>query len=131
MSWDCREQKYGNYNQKSEKAEKAMEGDKNDLVLCLLMMENKKENVKKEVWFTEDLKQPSETGMMCTINGDTCFSFTKNTWIGNSGASCHIMNNDTSFYDVTDINKLIQDSYGIMSATKRQAMSQGIAHQWD
>ena len=69
--------------------------------------------------------------MMCTINGDTFFSFTKNTWIGNSGESCHIMNNDTSFYDVTDINKLIQDSYGIMSATKRQAMSQGIAHQWD
>ena len=29
---------------------------------------------KKKVWFTGDVKQPSEACMMCTINGDTFFS---------------------------------------------------------
>ena len=56
-----------------------------------------KESKKKKVWFAEDVKQPSEAGMMCTINGNTFFSFTKNTWIGDLGASCHITNDDTGF----------------------------------
>ena len=48
MSQDCREQKSGN-NKRYERAEKAIDGYKDDLVSCLLMMENKKENVKKRV----------------------------------------------------------------------------------
>ena len=36
-------------------------------------MENKKENVKKKVWFAEDVKEPAEAGMMCTIDGNTFF----------------------------------------------------------
>ena len=67
-------------------------------------MENKKKNVRKTVWFTEDVKQPSEAGMMCTIDGDTFFSFTKSMWIADSGALCHIMNGDTSLFDIIDIN---------------------------
>ena len=46
------------------------------LVSCLLMTENKKENIKKKVWFA-DVKQPAEAGMMCTIDGDTFFSIMK------------------------------------------------------
>ena len=38
-----------------------------------------KENEKKKVQFMEDVKQPSEAGMMCTIDGNTIFSFMKNT----------------------------------------------------
>ena len=52
MSWYCREQKYGN------------NGDEDDLVLCSLTMENKKENVKKKSRFAEGVKQHSEAGMM-------------------------------------------------------------------
>ena len=57
--------------------------------------------------------------MMCTINGNMFFSFTKNTWIGDSGASCHITNNDNGMYDIIDIHKLIQGSSSIMSAMKK------------
>ena len=46
------------------------------------MMESKKESVKKNVWFAEDVKQPSDAGMMCKIDGDTFHSFSKNTWNG-------------------------------------------------
>ena len=72
MSKDCWEQKYGNNYKKFEKGEKAIDGDENDVVLCLLMTENKKENVKK-VQFAEDVKQPSEAGMICTIHSDTFY----------------------------------------------------------
>ena len=108
MGWDCRERKYDN-NNKYEKAEKAIDGDEDDVVLCLLTMENRKENVKEKVHFAEDDKQPSEAGMMCTINGDTFFSFTKNMWIGDSSEAC--TNDDTSLFDIININELIQGSY--------------------
>ena len=73
---------------------------------------------KKKVWFAEDVKQPSEAGMICTIDGNTFFSFTKNTWIGDSGVSCHT-NDKKGMYDIIDIDESIQGSYGIMSATKK------------
>ena len=57
ISQNCRERKYSN-NEKYEKAEKAINGEKDDLVLYLLTMENKKENVKKKVWFMEMLSSP-------------------------------------------------------------------------
>ena len=43
------------------------------MVLCSLMKENKKENAKQKVWSMDDVKQPSEAGMMCTIDCDTFF----------------------------------------------------------
>ena len=56
---------------------------------------------------------------MCTIDKDIVFSFTKNTWIGNSSASCHITNNDTGLFDVIDINKSIKGSSDVMPAMKK------------
>ena len=83
-------------------------------MLCLLMRESKtKENKKKKVRFMEDVKQPLDAGM------NTFFSFTKNTWIGDLGASCHITNDDTGLYNINDINELIQGSSSIMPATKK------------
>ena len=117
MSKDCWAQKNGHYK-KFEKAERAIGGDEDDLVLCLLMRESKKEIKKKKVRFMEDIKQSLEAGMMCTIDGDTFFSFTKNTWIGDSGASCHITNNDTGLYDIIDFDESTQGSSSIMPATK-------------
>ena len=56
--------------------------------------------------------------MMCSIDGDTISLLMKNTWIRDSGASCHITNFDTGLYDVTNIDELIQGSCGIMPAMK-------------
>ena len=107
------------HNKNIEKADKAIDND-NELVLSSLMSDGrKKENNKKIVWFVEDVKQPSKAGMMCTIDGNTFFLFTKNTCIGDSGASCHITKDDRSLYDVIDIDKLIQGSSSIMHAMKK------------
>ena len=82
-------------------------------------MESKKGRIKKKVWFVKDVKQFSQAGMMCTIDGDTFYSFTKHTWIGDLGASCHITNNNTGMIGVTDIDELIQGSSSIMPATEK------------
>ena len=70
----------------------------------------------------ENVKQPSEAGMMCTIYSNTFFSFTKNTWIGDLMASCHITKDDSGLYDIANINELIQGSSGIMPATKKSKL---------
>ena len=48
-----------------------------------------------------------EKVLKCTIQGNTYPSFTESTWYGDSGASCHITNDDTDMYDVEEINELI------------------------
>ena len=82
----------------------------------MLTSENEGEEIKK-VWFMEKVKKPMEAGMLHTIDGETLHSFTKNTWINDSGASCHITNENTGLYNV--VNKLVQGSSGNTSATKR------------
>ena len=57
--------------------------------------------------------------MMCTIDGTSFHSFTKNTWISNSGASCHITNNKKGMFDVIEINESIQGSSGTMPTIKK------------
>ena len=115
MSKDYWAQKY-HHHEKFEKAEKDIDGDEDVLVLCLLTSECKKESKNKKVLFVEDVKQPSESCMMCTIDGDTFFLFTKNTQIGDSSASC---NGNTGIYDITDINESIQGSSSITTTTKK------------
>ena len=61
----------------------------------------------------------TENGMMCTIDGTSFHLFTKNTWIGDSGASCYITNDEHGMYDITEIDELIQGSSGIMPTTKK------------
>ena len=100
------------------------------MMLCSLMMDSKKENAKKKVWFVDDVKQPSKAGMMCSINGNMLYSFTKNTWIGDSGASCHITDNDTSMYDIIYIDELIHGSSSIMPAMKKGKLHVNV-HQVD
>ena len=58
--------------------------------------------------------------MMCTIDGETFHTFTKNTWIGNSGTSCHITHNDNGHFKVTEIHELIQGSLGSLPAIKKK-----------
>ena len=67
----------------------------------------------------ENVKNPTEAGILCMIDKETFHSSMKNTWISNLGALCDITNYDTSLYDVTKINQLIQESSGHMTATKK------------
>ena len=67
----------------------------------------------------ENVKQPSEAGMMCTIDGTSFHTFTKNTWIGDSSSSCHITNNEKGIFEVIKIDESIQGSSGTMPATKK------------
>ena len=60
-----------------------------------------------------------EAGVLCMIDGETFHLFMKNTWIGNLGASCHITNDETGLYDVTEINKLVEGSWEIFLLPKK------------
>ena len=98
-----------------------MEEDGDELVLCSLLRDSKKEKnrKKKKVWFMVNVKQSLLAGMMCTIGSNTFHSFMKNTWSDDSSASCHITNNENGMYDIIDIDESIQGSSGIMPATKK------------
>ena len=78
----------------------------------------------------DDVKQPSKAGMMYAINGDTFYSFTKNTLIRDSGTPCHITNNDADMYDNNKINWLIQGSSSIMLTMKKDKLCVNV-HQVD
>ena len=104
MSKDCWAWMYG--HKKIEKAERAIKRDEDDVVFCLLMSESKKECKIKKVWFPEDVKQPLEASKMCIIDCDTLYLFMNNTCIGDSGASCHITNDDKDLYDIANIDVL-------------------------
>ena len=86
------------------------------------MIEKKKEKRKKKKekkWFVEDVKMPTEACTLCTIDGDTFYLLMKNTWFGDSGASCHITNDDICLFDVIGINELIQGNARNVPATKK------------
>ena len=57
--------------------------------------------------------------MMSSIDSNTFFFFLRNTWIRDSGVSCHITNDNNGMYDVIDIDKSIQGSSGITPASKK------------
>ena len=68
--------------------------------------------------------------MMCTIDGNTFCLSTKNTWIGDSCASCHMINNSNGMYDVIDIdiNESIQGSSRIMPTKKKGKLQVTVCH---
>ena len=65
---------------------------------------------KKKVEFVENVKMPMESVMLGTTERETFQMFIKNTWIGGSGALCHITNNGTGLFDVIEVNKSVQGS---------------------
>ena len=38
--------------------------------------------------------------MMCTMQDAVFYTFTKNTWIGDTGALCYITNDSTGMFDI-------------------------------
>ena len=73
---------------------------------------------RKKICFAKNVKMPMEASMVCNIDGETFYFFTKNTLIGNSGTSCHITNDDTGLFDMTKISESIQGSSSSMPAGK-------------
>jgi len=61
----------------------------------------------------------NEQGMHCFINGVRYESFTKNTWIGDTGASCHLTNSLEGMFDMVEIQEEIEGSSGSISASIR------------
>ena len=86
---------------------------------CLLMMENKKQKAKNEVWFIKNIKMPMKAGMVFMIGRETFHMFMENTWITDSGTSCYITNDDTGLFEATEIQELIQGSLDSMLTTKK------------
>ena len=72
----------------------------------------------KKVRFNDNLEYVTNKAMICTINGRTYPTFTKNTWIRDSGAMCHFTNNNSSMYDVVHIAETISGVSGEVQATK-------------
>ena len=52
-----------------------------------------------------------------TINGKSVSTFTKDTWIVDSGASSYITNDDSRLEDIKITNEVIYDTTGTMIAT--------------
>lgn len=107
-TWECR----------SEKAQRAIEDDDNSYEPDYCLSANTKSTTTKKVTFDDHVQYIKEKALVCTINGRTYPSFTKNTWIGDSGASCHITNNDSKMYDVKNIDETVSGVSGGIQATK-------------
>jgi len=58
---------------------------------------------KKTVRFKDIPEEIPDVGQLCTIDGRQYHTFNKNSWIGDTGASCFITYDDTNMYDVTQI----------------------------
>ena len=66
---------------------------------------------------------PAEAGMLCTIDGDTFYSFAKNTGIGDLTALCHITNDNTGLFNLTNKIEVIQESLGNMPTITKKSFA--------
>ena len=68
-----------------------------------------------------DLSRKRNQSKSCVIDVVQYASFTNKTWIGDSGASCHLDNDGSGMYDVEDINDIIgmTDGKSTVRATKK------------
>ena len=77
--------------------------------------------VLNDVALCTDPSRKRNQSKSCVIDGVQYASFTNKTWIGDSGASCHLDNDDSGMYDVEDINDIIgmPDGKSTVRATKK------------
>ena len=75
--------------------------------------------LKKKVQLMENVKILMKAGMLCITDSNTFYLFTKSIWIEDSRALCHITNDNTSPFNIIDINELIHGSSGNIPATKK------------
>ena len=115
--------------EKMDKTKKTLDEKEDDLVFCITAEDSEQVQEKEKVSFAADVKliiqhaaplpTTQEMGMLCTIDGDSFYTFTKNVWIDDSGAFCYIVNNDISMFDVEAINKSVQGSSSNKMAMKK------------
>ena len=69
---------------------------------------------------SEESKVIKTPGMSNVLDRVKYSPFTRLTWIGDSGSSCHLENDDSGMYDVTTINEVIRtaEKGNSMRATK-------------
>ena len=75
----------------------------------------------EKVRFLQDVKlMNEENGKKLTINSESFFTFTKETWVADSGASSLITNYDSSLEDVKIINDIINGTTGTIISMKQR-----------
>ena len=62
-------------------------------------------DLKFKILHADVLPSMQEASLVCTIDEQSFYIFTKNAWIYNLDASCHIITYYTELYNVTDINE--------------------------
>ena len=60
--------------------------------------------------------------MMCTVEGDSFYTFTKNMWIGDTGASCNITNDDNGMFDIEQFVESVQRSSRNMTTMRKSTI---------
>ena len=68
------------------------------------------DDVKIKTPHADLLSTSQEAGMMYTFDKEAFLIFRKNAWIGDSVTFYHITNDDSGLYNITDMNKLVQES---------------------
>ncbi len=96
------------------------ESDKEEFGFVFCDAPKDSEQSKKKVKFKETPEVIPDVGQLCTIDGHQYHTFNKNSWIGDTDASCFIAYNDTTMYDVTKINEQIVGISGKVTATKME-----------
>ena len=113
----------------TEKAKKALDEKEDNLILCYTTedskpVQEKKVNFPAHFNFTTPhtavLTPMQEMRMMCTINDESLYMFTINSWICDSSISCHITKNDTGMFK---LEKIVESAKGGLS--NKSAMKQG------
>ena len=51
-------------------------------------------------------KSNKNKGLSCILKGEPYFPFTKQTWVDDSGSSCHLNNDDSGIHYVTIISDI-------------------------
>ena len=64
-----------------------------------------------------------ETGIICTIEGEKLNTIIKNICIEDSRTSCHITNDDTGIYDITEIDKAMKGSSDSMKEILKRKLN--------
>ena len=90
----------------------------------------KENEAKKKEWLVENVKKHTEAGLLCTVDRETFHMFTKNTWIGDLDASCHIANDDMAFMMSLRSMSWYKEVWAICLLQKRQALHESLSCQW-
>ena len=77
------------------------------------------DNLRFKTLHADLLPSMQDAGMMETINMQSFHTFTRNTWIGDLGASCHITNDNMGLYVVTNIETSVANKLGKYNYKKR------------